>query len=402
MVLLAEISIKKSKFIFDLILQLADKYNTRIFLVGGPVRDLIMSKRKLPAVKQDLDIAVENDHEKIGEDLAKELHARIIRYPQFMTMTLQLKNGSHIDIARTRKEFYTRPAILPIVYPASIKEDLKRRDFTINAMAMEIAKKTPYPVIDPHNGKRDLQDGLVRILHPQSFIDDPTRIFRAIRFATRFGFKIDAETITFMKKAIRSNLLKLLSGERILYELKNIFEEEKSTEILKVLQKYGVIKNIYGVKLQPKFFSENRIFSADKKIAHFFSYIPEICWVKYPFTKESIKVAKTLKNFSRYRKKLARAKKPSEIYKVLIPLPILALEILSILEQQSFKNKIRRHLVKYSKVKIFTSGKTLKEFKIPSGEMYSKVLKEVLYAKLDGRIKTKKQEVNYIKKLLNV
>ena len=389
-----------------MILQAVQKYNTKVFLVGGPVRDWFLAncQTRLTDSQIDLDITVENNYEQVGRDLAHKFTAKIIHYPQFMTMTLSLKDGSHIDIAQTRKEYYPSPGALPKVSPASIKEDLKRRDFTINAMALEITKKPSYRITDPFNGRNDLKRKLIRILHPRSFIDDPTRIFRAIRFATRLGFKIETNTKTLMKKVIKGKLLRLLSGERVLYEIKMIMMERKSLQIIKSLQDFGIINKIFGIKLSKKFFLEHQpVTDSHSKLVHFFSYIPESSWTKYPLLKETMESSQVIRNFSAYRTKLIRRNKPSKIYQILKPIPNSALEILSLLEKKPITDKIKSYLTKYSKVKIFTTGETLKALKILPGPNYSKIMNEILYQKLDGNIKNKTDEMKYIKKnIINV
>ncbi len=395
----AEISIKQIKVILNQLRDLTNKYKTRIFIVGGPVRDMIMAKKKSLIIGQDLDIAVENNFSEIGESLAKELNAKITRYPQFMTMTLELDNSSHIDIAQTREEIYYKPAVLPRVLPALIDIDLKRRDFTINAIAMEIKSKPLYPIIDPFNGRKDLKEKKIRVLHQQSFVDDPTRIFRSIRFAARLGFKIEPKTEALMKSAIKKGYLKLLSGERILYELKLIMSERNSTEMLKSLQYYNIISSLFEINLPARFFTEQKKLALDRfKLIRLFSFIPESFWSKYPLLKETMESAKTIRKFSKYRAQLLKAKKPSEVYRTLKPLSNTGLEISSLLEKQPAKNKIRQYLTKYTKIKIFTNGKILQELKIPPGEKYSKIFNELLYLKLDNKIETRADEIKYIKK----
>jgi tRNA nucleotidyltransferase (CCA-adding enzyme) len=398
----AETSIKQIKVILNRLAYLANKYNTRIFIVGGPVRDMIMAKKKLLIIGQDLDIAVENNFPEIGDSLAKELDAKIIRYPQFMTMTLGLKDSSHIDIAQTREEIYYKPAVLPRVLPALIDIDLKRRDFTINAIAMEIKSKPPYPIIDPFNGQKDLEEKKIRVLHQQSFVDDPTRIFRAIRFAIRLGFKIEPKTEALMKFAIKRGYLKLLSGERILYELKLIMNEKKSIDILKSLQSYNIISNLFCVKLIKKFFIEQKnLPNGNLKLIHLISVIPESLWSKYPLLRDAVMSARCLKEFPKYRDKLAKAKRASEIYKILKVFNKLALEILKYTEKESIRIKIKNYLNKYSKVKIFTTGDMLKSLNIKPGPRYANIMNELLYKKLDKKIKNKNDEMDYLKILTN-
>lgn len=398
----AETSIKQIKVILSQLRDFANQYNTRIFIVGGPVRDMIMSKKKSLIIGQDLDIAVENNFSEIGESLAKELNAKIIRYPQFMTMTIELKDSSHIDIAQTREEIYHKPAVLPRVLPALIDIDLNRRDFTINAIAMEIKSKPPYPIIDPFNGRKDLKEKKIRVLHQQSFVDDPTRIFRAIRFATRLGFKIEPKTEALMRSAIKHGYLKLLSGERILYELKLIMNEKKSIDILKSLQSCNIISNLFNVKLPKKFFIEQKnLADGNLKLIHFFSIIPESLWSKYPLLKDIVGSAKHLKEFPKYRNKLAKAIKPNQIYKILKAFDKPALEVLKYTEKEPIRIKVKNYLNKYSKVKIFTTGDMLKSLNIKPGPCYAKIMNELLYQKLDKKIKNKNDEMDYLKILIN-
>jgi tRNA nucleotidyltransferase/poly(A) polymerase len=324
-------------------------------------------------------------------------------HPYFMTMNLQLKDGSHIDIAQARSERYPKPAILPKVSPAKIEEDLKRRDFSINAIAMEITAKPPYPIYDPFDGRGDLDKKLIRVLHPKSFIDDPTRIFRAIRFATRFKLKIEPQTKSLMQEVIKNNLLKLLSKERILNEIKLMLAEQKHTENIRYLQNYGIIANLFDLNLPKRFFGNNDKLTAYEndikkmRLIHFLSYLPISHWRKYPLTTEIVESTYALIKFSKIRGHLAKAKKPSEIYKILKPLPIIVLEILSSIESQAIKEKVKKYLNEYSKIAIYTNGNVLRSMKIQQGQLYTQILKQILYEKLDGRIKTKQDEINYIK-----
>jgi tRNA nucleotidyltransferase (CCA-adding enzyme) len=400
LVLSAEKNIKDLKTLTALIFKLSRKYKTRAFLVGGPVRDFILSGQKNLNLIQDFDLAVEKNYVQIGESLAKKLKAKTTHYPMFMTMTLHLPAQTHLDIAQTRKETYARPAVLPKVKPATINEDLYRRDFTINAMAMEISKNRPYLVLDPFFGQRDLKQKLIRVLHKNSFIDDPTRIFRSIRFATRFNFRIEKQTLRLMRDTIKKNYLKLLTAERVLYELQMIMTEPKSRQILKQLQRSDIIKNLYGTNLPIEFFREHGLLPTDKKLMHFFAYLPYAKWLKYPLKKEIAQSAQAIRRFAEPRRKLAKTNQPSQIYKTLKLMPILALEILAQTESGPIKNEIKQYLDKYSKVKISTTGKTLQSLGFMPGKKFSQILQTLLYLKLDGKIKNKNDEKKYLQKMI--
>ncbi len=386
-----------------LIVSISQRYNAEAFLVGGPLRDLLMAKTKLLTRAIDFDIAVTNSYQEIGRDLAAKLKAQVIHYSQFMTMTLQCPQ-LRIDIAQTRKEYYAQPAVLPQVSPASIEEDLKRRDFTINAMALKLMPQPPYPIIDLFDGQNDIKQKQIRVLHPNSFIDDPTRIFRAIRFGVRFGFKLEPTTKLLMKKSIEDNLINLLSGERILYELKMILGEKKATEMLKILQQYKMIERVWGIQLPKRFFQESRLLDdfsdIDAKLGHLFAYFPESTWSQFPLTNEVKDCAQAIKKFPSLRKSLIRAKLPSRIYQILSPLPKSALNILSLIEKDTISAKIKLYREKYSVLKIHTTGATLKSMKIPPGPIYTKILNSLKYSVLDGKIRTKNEEIKYIKSLI--
>lgn len=366
------------------------------------MRDFCLFQRRNLRSNKDLDVAVENKLNQIGQELALKLHARIIRYPQFMTLTLQFSNGAHLDLAQTRQETYAKPAVLPAVKPATINEDLSRRDFTINAMAMLITKNPPYPIIDPFHGQKDIRHKLIRVLHQKSFIDDPTRIFRSIRFAVRLDFKLEQQTRKLMQDAIKMNYLRLLSAERVLYELQMIMKEPKSVAIIRELQRFGIIKNLYGTNLPRKYFSEHKLLSADKKLLHFFAYLPYAKWIKYPLSKELAQSARAVPQFAKYRTRLAKADKPSQVYKTLKLIPRPALEILSHAESAPLKNKIRLYLDKYSKIKISTTGKTLQSLGLAPGKAYSKILETIRHLKINGQIKNQRDEIKYLRKISRV
>ena len=170
-----------------------------VYLVGGFVRDLILGVRNL-----DFDIVVEGDGIIFAEDLASRLKARLIRHKRFGTATVVPGHHIKIDIATARKEVYPKPAALPEVEFGTLKDDLKRRDFTINAMAISLSGGG---LVDFYNGKKDLLDRQIRVMHELSFVDDPTRVLRAVRFEKRYDFKIEAKTLGLLKKAVKATML---------------------------------------------------------------------------------------------------------------------------------------------------------------------------------------------------
>jgi len=167
---------------------LANSLGFKVYLVGGVVRDLILEKEVF-----DLDVVVEGDAIVFARELSKRLKSSFKKHHAFGTAVVEF-DGHKIDFATARTEHYIHWGALPKVKPAALKQDLFRRDFTINAMAVSLNKKDYGKLIDLYNGLHDLRKGLVRALHKESFLEDPTRIIRAIRFEQRFSFKIEKDT----------------------------------------------------------------------------------------------------------------------------------------------------------------------------------------------------------------
>lgn len=202
------------------------------YLVGGTVRDLLL--RTPP--RFDFDLVVIGDAEAYARSLADRLGGRVVTHGRFGTATVHYGARAHVDVATARTETYVAPAALPDVAPAqSIEDDLRRRDFTINAMAISLPAAE---LLDPHRGRRHLVDRLVRVLHEQSFVDDPTRIFRAARYEARFGFRMDPKTETLALLAVPD--VRRLSGARVREELYAIFAEQAAPAALARLHSLGV------------------------------------------------------------------------------------------------------------------------------------------------------------------
>jgi len=215
----------------ETITALARKRTLDLYLVGGPVRDLLLGSPSL-----DLDLTVEGDGPALAREAAASLGARCLEHPPFLTAALRL-DGYIIDIATARSETYEHPGALPRVHPASIREDLDRRDFTINAMALPLTGPGRGRLLDPLNGRTDLAAGVIRVLHERSFIDDATRIIRAARYEVRFGFRFEERTEALLQRDVV--YLETISGARIREELSRILSESEPERALLRLQALG-------------------------------------------------------------------------------------------------------------------------------------------------------------------
>jgi tRNA nucleotidyltransferase (CCA-adding enzyme) len=189
---------------------------TPAWLVGGAVRDLLLGAHTV-----DLDVAIEGDAREVARELATRVGGEAIEHERFSTATVRA-DGLTVDLASTRRETYAEPGALPEVEPASLDEDLARRDFSVNAMAASLPAGE---LRDPEGGRADLEAGVIRVLHPRSFIDDPTRLLRAVRYEARFGFRMDPNTERLAREAIDAGALATVSGARIRDELLDLLGE---------------------------------------------------------------------------------------------------------------------------------------------------------------------------------
>lgn len=209
----------------------ADEENAPVYIVGGPVRDMFLNQ-----LNCDLDFVVEGDGIKFSEFLHSRLKAKIKIYRAFRTATLDIR-GVKVDVVTARREIYKKPAAYPTVEPADIKADLFRRDFTINAMAVGLNHRNFGRLVDFYKGYDDIKNKTIRIMHDKSFEDDPTRIFRAVRFAVRLGFGIECGTKRLMKAAVLNGYLGRVNKGRISKEMDAFLREKDPKECLRVLSK---------------------------------------------------------------------------------------------------------------------------------------------------------------------
>ena len=217
--------------------QLATVQGMRAFLVGGVVRDVLHAS---VLERADLDVVVEGDGLALARALAETLRAPVLERGRFLTASIRRPSGERIDVATARSERYESPGSLPRVLPASILPDLGRRDFTVNAMAVEISGDMR--LLDPHGGRGDLRRRRLRVLHPLSFVDDPTRIFRGARYAARLGLVYDGWTAACQTFALRLGAYPALSGQRISAELDRILAEARPDQALRRLGSGGVFR----------------------------------------------------------------------------------------------------------------------------------------------------------------
>src|SRR5712691_3636728 len=225
----------------DVVKEVAREKQCRPFLVGGPVRDLLLRRHVL-----DVDLTLEEGSSTLARALAKRIEGRVRSYPQFLTYKVSGEGFPEVDITTARKERYRSPGSRPTVSEGKLKDDLLRRDFSINAIAVDLLSGSLH---DPANGQRDLASRTIRVLHDNSFIDDPTRIFRAVRLAKRLGFSIEPHTGALIRKAIAAGALTTVSKERLWRELFLAMDERDAPKILLALRKEGALTALLGIKV---------------------------------------------------------------------------------------------------------------------------------------------------------
>ena len=386
------------------------------YVVGGFVRDLLLSKPN-----EDIDIVIEGDGIKFARKFAKRINARVHSYKKFGTATITFSDGFKIDVASARMEYYKFPAALPTVEMSSVKLDLFRRDFTINTLAIQLTHDNLGTLVDFFSGQRDIKYKIIRVLHNLSFVEDPTRIFRAIRFEQRFGFSIGKLTSGLIKSAVKIGVVKKLSGRRVFSEIRQILEEENPVPAVKRLADYDLFNVIHpSVRLTKKciallnsvknvisWFELLFLEESYMKWAVFFLVIirrtpkkvsKEICQrFEFPFSHEKMfcddrfSAEKTIKwleeNFP---------VKNSLLYDRLSTYKTeLILYMMAVAEHNRIKKNISNYFTDLKSVDITITGNDLINMGVTPGPLFKEILKAVFDAKLNGTLKTKKDELEF-------
>jgi len=234
-----------------------------VYVVGGFVRDLLLNIENY-----DVDIVVEGNGIEFAKYVGQQLDAVVVPYEKFYTASLVFKDGFKIDVATARTEYYEKPGELPQVDVSTIKKDLYRRDFTINAMAVKLNPGEFGILYDFFNCQKDLEEGIIRILHNLSFIEDPTRMIRGVRFETRYNFRMEEHTLEILKRNLDGNYLEKVTGARIRQEIEKILEEKEPLKAIKRMAQLGMIKHIF-----PKTYFT---ITMEEKLNRLFEFLPQI------------------------------------------------------------------------------------------------------------------------------
>jgi tRNA nucleotidyltransferase (CCA-adding enzyme) len=400
----------------------ADELGYGGYAVGGFVRDLFLYRSD-----EDLDIVIEGDGIDFARKYAGLVGARIHTHEKFGTAVIIFPDGFKIDVASARMEYYKFPAALPVVEMSSIKLDLYRRDFTINTLAIQLNPDRFGTLIDFFTARKDIKEKIIRVLHNLSFVEDPTRVFRAIRFEQRFGFTIGKLTVGLIKNAINMDFFRGLSGKRVFSELRLILEEENPVAAIIRLNDFDLLKVVHPCVNLDKFF-----------IALLHSVKKVISWHDLLFLEESYK--KWVVYFlalihqcdsRRSREVCDRFELPPEDCKTFcverleaeeclfwlekhLPQPNsvlyrklngfkseLILYMMAAAKKQKVKKAISHFFTKLRRVEITLKGRDLKKMGLEPGPIYRQVLQAVLDARLDGKLKTENDEIEYARRYID-
>ncbi len=381
--------------------------NVSVYLIGGIVRDILLGEPN-----DDIDIVVEGDGVSFAKQLKDEYGGDVVIHESFGTATWTEPSGLEIDVTTSRLEFYDRPAALPDVETSTLKEDLYRRDFTINAMAIYLNKDAFGQLIDPFRGQVHLQEKQIKILHNISYVEDPTRIFRGVRFETRFGFKMDDQTEKLALESI--DRVRDVSANRIVEEMKRLFKEDNPSFAVQRLfelhfwQQFGVDEIQAEKSTQhAKQLQESYKISNYADNFHWFSYF------MIPFFYEgnigrakafalSRKDAKFLQEIVALQtsKQWKKSDNIGELHRSLKDYSDEVLLFFSAAEEDTIQSDLLQYVQQRSALPTLLTGKDLIEQGLKPSALFSRILLELDVAILNGEIETKKEAQVWLEKQL--
>jgi len=401
---------------------LGNELGWEVYAVGGFVRDILMGRSNY-----DLDLVVEGDGIEFAKKLVGKLGGRVKAHTKFKTAVSILDNGQRVDVATARLEYYEYPAALPTVELSSIKMDLYRRDFTVNALALRLNTGRFGQLVDFFGAERDIRNKTIRVLHSLSFVEDPTRILRAIRFERRFDFQIGGQTMRLIKNALNLELFSKLSGSRVMHELQIIVNEDDPLACLNRVGELGIMKAIHPLLELTK--DRIQVLTELAKVHNWYKLLylePEaVSWKLYflgmsmGIKRDQItQVTDRLHFTTREEREILQLRdmigdalmklmgwregksKLSRLYSILHPIP---LEGVLFLMARSRKEHIRRNISQYLSrlryIEIEVSGNDLQELGIDPGPIYSQILDKLMAAKIDGYAETREVQLKLAKRL---
>lgn len=403
--------------------QLADRSSSSLYAVGGCVRDLVMRKSS-----HDIDLTIDGEIDEFISQLGQAHKlTKVVRHPRFKTATVHTAEGFIVDISTTRREYYEHPGALPVVQTGSLRMDLYRRDFTINSLAIALNQASFGELLDFYRGYQDIKDGYIRVLHNLSFVEDPTRAFRAVRFETRLGFKISKMTASLLEGAVRNNFLTSLDRRRLLHELRLILGEDDPGPAIKRLADFGLLAYIHPrLKLSA---SHHKLFNRVRRVRDWLGLtfpdkVPQAWFVYLMALTEKLKAAElmdlaqslTLKKKDlqaltcerpRADEIIARYKKPplsltpSRVFRLFENLSWpTVLFVMSKTENEDLSQAGAAYLTNYLELKPLISGRELITLGYRPGPGLRQTLEKLRDARLDGLALSLEDELRLSRQIL--
>ncbi len=386
--------------------QTATAQNTEVYLIGGIVRDILLGKEN-----DDIDLVVEGSALPLARRLQKDYGGRLTVHEDFGTATWEHPSGLEVDLASSRLEYYERPASLPDVEGSTLQEDLYRRDFTINAMAISLKEEHFGKLVDPFAGQKDLHERTLKILHNLSFVEDPTRILRAIRFEIRFDFRMDEQTEGLALRSMEQ--MKEVSPNRILNEIKRLYIEEDvqlATERLYDLNfwqqyvgKHSVPAGSYVPKLQTLLEKYTEATKEEQWFLYFMLpfYVSGTPEALEPFllTKQKQKLYQSIEEVSQYS--FDHCETVGTLQKELKSIPDEAILFVVATRDIAKEDLLLTYIEKRRNLTPLLTGEDLKKYQLPPGPLYKKILLALEEAMLNGEVQTETEAHDWLQSYLS-
>jgi len=397
--------------------RIADLLQYNVYLVGGIVRDVFLKRENL-----DVDLVVEGDGIEFAQAFAgQHSDVRVRTHRKFGTAVLVFADGFKVDIATARIEYYESPAAPPIVETSSLKQDLLRRDFTMNTLAIKLNPRHFGTLVDYFGAQKDIKDRVIRVLHNLSFVEDPTRVFRAIRFEQRFGFKIGKLTLALMKNAVSINSFKEMSARRMFLELKLLFMETDPLPSIERMDGFGLLQTIHPrIRLDEDL---RGVLRETKAVLSWYDrlYLEEdyepwkVYWLSLTSgldnsalsrltesaqlsEQEGLGLVRQRRNARDILDRLYRLEEEN-LYGIHVLLSDMNTEAILYLMAKANNRRIKRQISQYfTKLrgqKTDLKGRDLKAFGIPPGPIYREILERLLEERMNRRLHTREQEIAF-------
>jgi tRNA nucleotidyltransferase (CCA-adding enzyme) len=367
------------------------------FLVGGAVRDLLLGRTTV-----DLDMAIEGDARMVAREVARRLDGQAVEHERFGTATVRAGDLA-VDLATTRRETYSEPGALPEVEPAGLTEDLGRRDFTINAMALGLNGDVAGVLEDPHGGRDDLEAGVIRVLHGRSFIDDPTRLLRALRYEARFGFRMDEQTERLAREAAAGPGFSTVSGPRVRDELLDLLSEDEAPAAVERMRELGLDRALDpNIEADPELVAGTQLAcaetGADRALAGLAALVSSAPnrlgeWLEdlHMGRQATDAVMRAAVKGPQLASTLRNELTPSAVHAVLSCEPPEALALA--LARGAPGDPVLHYLADLRGIRLEITGDDLIESGVPQSPELGRALEETLRRKLDGKVSGREEEL---------